>query len=79
MDTKEFHTIAKHLDETDKKLLKRFWKLRSTCTTRRGNEYLLHPDLKDLRWGIQHFGGCEPITTARAEKLITKIEALGGK
>ena len=56
-------------------LLVRFRALKSRCTTRTGNKYLLAPDDKDDRWGIDHFGGCEPITTARAEKLISKMEA----
>ena len=56
-------------------LAKRFHALRSSCTTRRGKKYLLPPDHKDERWGIQHFGGCEPITDARARKLQNKMEA----
>ena len=59
-------------------LIDRFRALRSRCMTRRGNKYLLPPDKMDYRWGIEHLGGCEPITTARAEKLISKMEALEG-
>ncbi len=74
MDAKELKAISKDLSESDVKLLRRFMVLKSSCTTLAGNKYLLHPDKKDLRWGIEHFGGCEPITTARAEKLIAKME-----
>ena len=55
-------------------LLVRFEKLKSRCTTIRGGKYLLPPDKKDDRWGIRHFGGCEPITDKRASKLIAKME-----
>ncbi|KKN77604.1 hypothetical protein LCGC14_0358790 [marine sediment metagenome] len=55
-------------------LAKRFHTLQSRCTTRRGNKYLLPPNHKDQRWGIQHFGGCEPITETKAKKLIAKME-----
>lgn len=55
-------------------LMERFRKLKLRRTTFGGNKHLLPPDKKDYRWGIQHFGGCEPITEARAEKLITKME-----
>ncbi len=57
-------------------LIIRFRALKSHCTTLGGNKYLLPPDMKDDRWGINHFGGCEPITTARAEKLIGRMEAM---
>lgn len=60
----------------EKILIKRFRKLKSSCTTKRGNKYLLPPDKKDYRWGIRHFGGCEPITQKRAEKFITKMEQM---
>lgn len=55
-------------------LLERFNKLRLGRTTKRGCKFLLPPDKKDYRWGLRHFGGVEPITEARAEKLITKME-----
>lgn len=74
MDNKEFKAISKQLSAHNAKLLKRYMVLRLSRTTRRGCKFLLHPDKKDLRWGIQHFGGCEPITEARAERLITKME-----
>ena len=55
-------------------LIRRFKSLKSSCTMRRGNKYLLPPDAKDYRWGLQHFGGVEPITDKRAEKIIAKME-----
>ena len=69
-----YPAIDKELSSRSLALLNRFRKLKSTKTTLRGTKYLLKPDHKDLRWGIQHFGGCEPITSNRAEKLITKME-----
>jgi len=59
-------------------LEERFRKLKSKCTTKRGGKYLLPPDEKDERWGIQHFGGCEPITKRRAVKLIAQMEVIHG-
>ena len=55
-------------------LIRRFNALKTSRTTRRGNQYLLAPDAKDERWGLQVFGGIEPITDQRAGKLITKME-----
>ncbi len=55
-------------------MAERFARLRTTRTTRRGKKYLLPPDRKDRRWGLQHFGGVEPITDKRATKLIAKME-----
>ncbi len=52
----------------------RFARLKTTRTTPRGNKYLLPPDHKDSRWGLQHFGGVEPITDKRATKLLDKME-----
>lgn len=37
-------------------------------------KYLMPPDKRDSRWGIDHFGGCEPITAKRAEQIISKME-----
>ncbi len=81
MDSKEYNAIRKVISKRSASLLKRYWALKSSCTTRRGNEYIARPDKTDYRWGLLHFGGCEPITLARAEKLITKMEAneKGGK
>ncbi len=55
-------------------LIGRFHALKTQRITKRGKKYLLPPDKKDSRWGIHHFGGCEPITVTRAEKLIAKME-----
>lgn len=56
-------------------LIQRFDKLCSARINKRGNsKYLLPPDEKDGRWGIEHFGGCEPISERRAGKLIAKME-----
>ncbi len=60
-------------------LLQRFQKLSLTRTTKRGNKYLLPPDNKDYRWGLQHFGGVEPITESRAEKLINQMDKWQGE
>ncbi len=58
----------------DAVMAERFVHLATTRTTRRGNKYLLPPDHKDTRWGLQHFGGVEAITDKRAEKLLDKME-----
>ena len=56
-------------------LIERFNRLHSRAFGRPSKcKYLLAPDAKDSRWGIRHFGGCEPITEKRAEQIISKIE-----
>ena len=55
-------------------IAERFARLKTTRTTRCGNKYLLPPNHKDYRWGLQHFGGVEPITDKRAMKLLNKME-----
>ncbi len=57
-----------------KDLIPRFNKLKSRCTTLRGGKYLLPPDRKDNRWGIQEGDGVNPLTDRAAEKLIKKME-----
>lgn len=74
MDNKEFKAISKQLSARSVKLLKRYMLLRLSRITKRGCKFLLHPDEKDLQWGIRHFGHCESITETRAEKLITNME-----
>ena len=56
-------------------MAERFARLKTTRTTRCGNKYLLPPNHKDERWGLQHFGGVEPITDKRAMKLMGKMES----
>lgn len=72
--SKEDKQTLTKLTKKDGLLLIRFRALRWTRTTLTGHKYLLPPDAKDLRWGIHHFGGCEPITDGRAEKLIIRME-----
>ena len=55
-------------------MAERFARLKTTRTTCRGNKYLLPPDHKDYRWGLQHSGGKEPITVKRAMKLLDNME-----
>lgn len=56
-------------------LIERFNRLKSKAFGRPSKcKYLLPPDKKDYRWGIDHFGGCEPITEKRAEQIILKME-----
>ena len=64
----------KELSKKSTELLKRFKRLKSSCTTKTGNRYLEPPDDKDSRWGLSGFGGCNPITESRAEQIIGKIE-----
>ncbi len=63
---------------TDKENIIRFRKLTSSCTTKKGNQYLLPPDAKDARWGIQVFGGVYPITDNRADRVLDKMEKIHG-
>ena len=55
-------------------MAERFVRLDTTRTTPHGKKYLLPPDHKDSRWGLQHFGGVEPITDKRAAKLLDEME-----
>ena len=55
-------------------MAERFVRLKTTRTTRHGGKYLVSPDHKDNRWGLQHFGGVEAITDNRAMKLLDKME-----
>ena len=55
-------------------MAERFVHLKTRRTTRRGNQYLVPPDQKDQRWGLEHFGGVEAITDKRAMKLMDKME-----
>lgn len=55
-------------------MAERFVRLKTNRTTRRGRKYLLPPDHKDNRWGLQHFGGVEAITDRRAMKLLDRME-----
>ena len=73
-DKTEKTIIDLGLTNRDAELFRRACALTSSQTTARGHIYLLLPDHKDLRWGLHHFGGCEPITDARAEKIITQME-----
>jgi len=59
-------------------LIARFKRLKLSRTTPRGCKFLLPPDQKDYRWGIDSCGGCRPITQAAAEKLISKMELWQG-
>ncbi len=55
-------------------MAERFARLGTARTTRRGNKYLIPPDHKDQRWGLQHFGGVEAITDKRATQLLDIME-----
>lgn len=55
-------------------MAERFVHLKTTRTTRRGKKYLVPPDHKDNRWGLEHFGGVEAITKKRATKLLDVME-----
>ena len=59
---------------SDAIMAERFARLKTTRTTPRGKKYLLPPDHKDSRWGLQHFGGVEAITDKRAMELLCKME-----
>lgn len=56
-------------------LIKRFNALKTSAFgSPLKRKYLLPPDKKDSRWGIEHFDDCEPITEKQAEQIIRKME-----
>lgn len=55
-------------------MAERFARLETTRTTRRGKKYLLCPDHKDSRWGLEVPGGKVPITDKQAMKLMDEME-----